>query len=85
MKQLGEVDERKTENNNTHELNINPKKMGEIKIHDKFRPLWESTANYFIITGGRASGKSFAVGDFIENLTFEKGIQSYLHVIHYIG
>lgn len=46
--------------------------MDRIKIHTKFKLLWSSTAIYFIITGGRASGKSFAVGDFIENLTFQE-------------
>ncbi len=46
--------------------------MGRIALHNKFKPLWDSDAQYFIVTGGRASGKSFAVGDFIENLTFEK-------------
>lgn len=45
-----------------------------MKIHEKFRPLWEDLeSDYFIITGGRGSGKSFAVSDFLENLTFEKG------------
>lgn len=44
-----------------------------VTINKKYRPLWESTCDLFIITGGRGSGKSFAVGDFIENLTFEKG------------
>ena len=44
-----------------------------IKIASKYQPLWTSPANYFIVTGGRGSGKSFAVGDFIENLTFEQG------------
>lgn len=47
--------------------------MGRIKINKKFRPLWTSDCTTFIITGGRGSGKSFAVGDFIENLSFEKG------------
>jgi phage terminase large subunit len=46
--------------------------MGAIQINEKFKPLWLSDADYFLITGGRGSGKSFAVGDFIENLTFEK-------------
>lgn len=44
-----------------------------IKFSNKYKPLWTSTANYFILTGGRGSGKSFAVGDFIENLTFQLG------------
>jgi len=47
--------------------------MDRIKIHSKLKPLWSSKANYFIVTGGRGSGKSFGVADFIENLTFEKG------------
>jgi len=44
-----------------------------IELNDKYAPLWESNADIFIVTGGRGSGKSFAVGDFIENLTFEAG------------
>ncbi|MFZ7121767.1 MAG: PBSX family phage terminase large subunit [Eubacteriaceae bacterium] len=47
--------------------------MDQIKIHEKYQPLWNSQASYYILTGGRGSGKSFAVSDFIENLTFEKG------------
>lgn len=47
--------------------------MGQITINEKYKPLWESNANYFIITGGRGSAKSFAVSDFTENLTFEQG------------
>lgn len=47
--------------------------MDRIKINKKYRPLWTSDASYYILTGGRGSGKSFAVSDFIENLTFEKG------------
>ncbi len=44
-----------------------------LKIHKKYRPLWDADYDYAIITGGRGSGKSFAVGDFIENLSFERG------------
>lgn len=47
--------------------------MDGIRINKKYRPLWDSEASYYILTGGRGSGKSFAVSDFIENLTFEKG------------
>lgn len=47
--------------------------MGKIKINSKYKPLWSSDYDYAIVTGGRGSGKSFAVGDFIENLSFEKG------------
>ena len=44
-----------------------------LKLCKKYSPLWSSDANYFIITGGRGSSKSFTVADFIENLTFEIG------------
>lgn len=47
--------------------------MGRIKVSVKYRPLWESECYLTIVTGGRGSGKSYAVGDFIENLTFELG------------
>ena len=47
--------------------------MDRIKLNIKYRPLWTSNANFFIVTGGRGSGKSFAVADFLENLTFEQG------------
>ena len=45
-----------------------------MKLNEKFRPLWDDdTSDYFVITGGRGSGKSFGVSDFLENLMFEKG------------
>ena len=47
--------------------------MGQIKINEKYKPLWIEDYDYAVITGGRGSGKSFGAGDFIENLTFEKG------------
>lgn len=43
-----------------------------------FKPLWSADYDTAIITGGRASGKSHAVAQFLENLTFEPG-----HVILY--
>jgi len=45
----------------------------KIKINDKYEPLWTSDAYIHIVTGGRGSGKSFTVGDHIENLSFEAG------------
>lgn len=45
--------------------------MGGIKLSKKLRPLWTDDYDYAVITGGRGSGKSFAVGDFLENLSFE--------------
>lgn len=43
-----------------------------IKTHKVYYPLYEDTEHsIFLITGGRASGKSYGVGTFIERLTFE--------------
>lgn len=42
----------------------------------KHKPLWDELGNdtrFFIITGGRGSGKSFEVGRFVSLLSFEKG------------
>jgi phage terminase large subunit-like protein len=47
--------------------------MGEITFHEKYKPLWTTDCFITLVTGGRGSGKSFAVGDAIENLTFEQG------------
>jgi len=44
-----------------------------MKINPKYKPLWTQDYDYCIVTGGRGSGKSFSVGAFIENLSFEKG------------
>lgn len=43
-----------------------------IKTHEVYYPLYNDTEHFiYLITGGRASGKSFSVGTFIERLTFE--------------
>lgn len=44
-----------------------------ITLNEKYKPLWTTECFITIVTGGRGSGKSFAVGDFIENLSFEQG------------
>ena len=44
-----------------------------IRIHKKYKPLWESDKYITIVSGGRGSAKSFSVGDFIENLSFHQG------------
>jgi phage terminase large subunit len=45
-----------------------------MKINEKYKPLWDDNeSDYLLLTGGRASGKSFTVAAFLENLTFEKG------------
>ncbi len=47
--------------------------------HELFEPLWtDSESNYFVITGGRGSSKSFSVSEFLENLSYEPN-----HVILY--
>lgn len=42
-----------------------------IKLNPKWKNLWSNT-RYFIITGGRGSSKSFAVGTFATLLSFEQ-------------
>jgi len=42
-----------------------------IKLNPKWRNLWSNT-RYFIVTGGRGSSKSFAVGTFATLLSFEQ-------------
>lgn len=44
-----------------------------MKINEKFKPLWTSNTRYYLVTGGRGSGKSFGVGCATENMLFEKG------------
>lgn len=44
-----------------------------MKLNSKYKSLWTTKCFITIVTGGRGSGKSFAVGDFIENLSFQKG------------
>lgn len=47
--------------------------MEVIKINDKFKPLYISSDSLIIVTGGRGSGKSFAVSDFVCRLTYQQG------------
>ena len=44
-------------------------------LSKKYNPLFDAKARYFIITGGRGSGKSFAVTVFLTLLTMSKGIR----------
>jgi len=43
------------------------------KLNSRYRPLFSADSRYFIIIGGRGSGKSFAVSFFPTLLTFEAG------------
>lgn len=47
--------------------------MKPIKRNKKFQPLWKNDTRFFVITGGRASAKSFHVSSFIEDLTWQQG------------
>jgi len=44
-----------------------------ILLNLKYKPLYLSNTRYFVITGGRGSAKSFAVGTFASALSFEVG------------
>lgn len=44
-----------------------------INLHPKYVPLFQNETRYFVITGGRGSGKSFSVNVFLLMLTYEKG------------
>ena len=45
----------------------------ELKISDKYQPLWRDKSRYFIVTGWRGSGKSFGVAMFLLHLSDESG------------
>ena len=49
--------------------------MLKLILNKKYNPLFSSEARYFIITGGRGSGKSFAATVFLTLLTMTKGIR----------
>lgn len=47
--------------------------MKGLRLHRKYLVFNESDARYFIITGGRGSGKSFAINTLLLLLTYEAG------------
>ena len=47
--------------------------MTAIKINSKYKPLYTTDKRYIIVTGGRGSGKTFAVQDFLLRLLEQKG------------
>lgn len=47
-----------------------------MKIQKKYKPLFTSKSRYFIVTGGRGSGKSFSVTIFLTLLTMSKGFRT---------
>ena len=47
--------------------------MSQINVHEKYIPLFQGGTRYYIVTGGRGSGKSFAVNLFLNSLTYDVG------------
>tara|TARA_R100000742_G_C4279306_1_gene103525 strand:+ start:4258 stop:5472 length:1215 start_codon:yes stop_codon:yes gene_type:complete len=47
--------------------------MKNLNLNNKYQTLFNSKDRYFVITGGRGSGKSFAVNTFLVLLTYEAG------------
>jgi len=47
--------------------------MSKLNINKKYIPLFQDPSRYFVVTGGRGSGKSFSINVFLLNLTYEKG------------
>ena len=47
--------------------------MKNLNLNKKYQTLFNSKDRYFVITGGRGSGKSFAVNTFLVLLTYESG------------
>jgi len=45
----------------------------QVRINKKFKTLYTSPKRYYFISGGRGSGKSFAIADFLLRLTYEYG------------
>lgn len=44
-----------------------------IQVNKKYKPLYENDTRFFILTGGRGSGKSYEVNTFLNTLSFEQG------------
>lgn len=44
-----------------------------IQVNKKYKSLYENDTRFFIITGGRGSGKSYEVNTFLNTLSFEQG------------
>lgn len=43
------------------------------ELNQKYKPFFESDSRYFVVSGGRGSGKSFGVNSFLFLLTYETG------------
>jgi phage terminase large subunit len=47
--------------------------MSSVNLHHKYKPMLKNKGKYFIVTGGRGSGKSFGVTVCVLLLTYEEG------------
>ena len=47
--------------------------MNNININDKYIPIFKNDSRYFVVTGGRGSGKSYGINVFLLTLTYEVG------------
>ena len=45
----------------------------DVVLSEKYIPLFQNDSRYYVVTGGRGSGKSFSVAVFLLNLTYEEG------------
>lgn len=48
----------------------------KIDLNPKYQTLFNSDSRYFVVTGGRGSGKSFAVNTFLVLLTYEQNTKT---------
>lgn len=44
-----------------------------MNINKKYKPLWSDKYRYVVVSGGRGSGKSFAIQTFLRDLSYEAG------------
>lgn len=47
--------------------------MSKINVNEKYIPLFHGDTRYYVITGGRGSGKSYATNLFLNTLTYTEG------------
>ncbi len=47
--------------------------MSKINVNEKYIPLFQGDTRYYIVTGGRGSGKSYAINLFLNTLTYTEG------------
>lgn len=45
--------------------------MNDIKLHPKFKPLWQTNKRYVVLTGGRAAMKSFTASLYLLTKTYD--------------